>query len=73
MVSGADKIMFTAGREPFVKKVSTEYGQPAKQVERTGANYAQFDGKAQPNYAKYDTYKSPVTTGVAGDRFDMMM
>ncbi len=77
MVTGAENIGFrqvpqiTVGApEQFVKKVGGEYKQP--QVQQ-GPNYAKYDGGTEPNYAQYDMYRSPVTTGRAGDKFDMMM
>ena len=73
MVTGANKI-FSIGNEPYITPIKTNYGQPAQRIAQTGgANYEQYDGKTQPDYAKYDVYRSPVTKGVSGDKFDMMM
>ena len=73
MVTGANKI-FSIGNEPYVAPIKTNYGQPAQRIAQTGgANYEQYYRKIQPDYAQYDVYKSPVTKGVSGDKFDMMM
>ncbi len=77
MVTGANKI-FSIGNEPYtpyITPIKTNYGQPAQRIAQTGgANYGQYDGKTQPNYAQYDVYKSPVTKGSGiGDGFDMKM
>ena len=76
MVTGAENIGFrkapqiTVGTpEQFVRKVGGEKTQEVSQ----GPNYAKYDGGTEPNYAQYDMYRSPVTKGRAGDKFDMMM
>lgn len=72
MVLGASKVnnppTFTIGKQdPFVFRIGSAEG---KSVQST--NYAKYTN-TEPNYAQYDYYRSPDTSGVLGDRFDMKM
>ncbi|MGN1153069.1 MAG: hypothetical protein ACI4S3_03500 [Candidatus Gastranaerophilaceae bacterium] len=73
MVLDASKVnnppTFTIGKQdPFVFRIGSAEGKPVQST-----NYAQYDTKTEPNYAQYDCYRSPDTSGAAGDGFDMMM
>ena len=67
MVLGASKVnnspTFTIGKQdPFVFRIGSTQN----------TNYAKGTN-TEPNYAQYDCYRSPVTSGVSGDGFDMKM
>lgn len=64
MVSGADNInFFTFRGKPPIQPVKTGFATPAREVEKTGVNYAKYDGNKQPNFAQFDTYQSPTVKG----------
>ena len=64
MVQGAEKVFgFGPVKEAYTKKATINSGYQ-------GVSHPQ---KYQPNYAQYDCFYSPVTSGVSGDKFDMMM
>lgn len=69
MVSGAQNIMFRSGKEPL----QVNQGYNAYPAAKVGPNYSKYEGNQQPNYEQYDVYRSPVTSGRAGDKFDMKM
>lgn len=60
MVSGAENInFFTFRGKPPIQPVKTGFATPAREVEKTGVNYAQ---NLQQNLAKLD-YRPPVVGG----------
>lgn len=67
MVQGAEKVFgfnpALIAKEAYATKINTKQGTQ-------GVSYPP---KYQPNYEQFDCYRSPVTSGVSGDRFDMMM
>lgn len=61
MVSGAENVnFFTFRGKPPIQPIKTGFATPAREVEKTGVNYAKYDGNKQPNFAQFDTYQSPV-------------
>ena len=63
MVSGADNInFFTFRGKPPIQPVKTGFATPAREVEKTGVNYAKYDKKSQPNFEQFD-YRPPVVGG----------
>ena len=73
MVLGADNInFFTFRGKPPIQPVKTGFGTPTREVEKTGVNYAKYDQKSQPNFAQYDTYRSPVVKRAGFANLDYM-